>query len=280
MGALIQPLTAKDLPQDTAGKLVELGYVTADCQSHEGLHRILKCLHEIFPIDGVVGGTGHIEGVSSLSEVWAKPTVPVIKLGPVSQHNWPAEFLSNYFKANLIRRDAQLYAWFRTFRPQLWVDLYAKQRYQFDPRTKRGFDPSFVEMIFDYRLSHSVRFGQIDNPSQIGGLVVNFRSRREALKFSPLLQAFLPYFHRALLRVNGLINYEQVGTIASLTPREREVLKWLTEGKSNWDISTVLGIAERTVKFHIQNLMRKLAATNRCQLVANAFGSEINSLFH
>ncbi|NRB38891.1 MAG: autoinducer binding domain-containing protein [Pseudomonadales bacterium] len=55
-----------------------------------------------------------------------------------------------------------------------------------------------------------------------------------------------------------------------LTPREHEVLAWLAEGKSYWDISTICNISERTVKFHIQNIYQKLNAQNRSQAIVVA----------
>lgn len=55
-----------------------------------------------------------------------------------------------------------------------------------------------------------------------------------------------------------------------LSVREKEVLDWLKHGKSSWDISTILGISERTVNFHVYNVMRKLEAVNRPQAVAVA----------
>lgn len=53
-----------------------------------------------------------------------------------------------------------------------------------------------------------------------------------------------------------------------LSMREKEVLKWLKKGKSSWDISIILGISERTVNFHITNIMNKLDAMTRTQAVA------------
>ncbi|SEM72991.1 regulatory protein, luxR family [Syntrophus gentianae] len=55
-----------------------------------------------------------------------------------------------------------------------------------------------------------------------------------------------------------------------LSNREIEVLNWLKEGKSTWDISSILKISERTVKFHIGNIMKKLDAINRTHAVAIA----------
>lgn len=55
-----------------------------------------------------------------------------------------------------------------------------------------------------------------------------------------------------------------------LSLREKEVLNWLKKGKSNWDISNILGISRRTVSFHVTNIMQKLNAVSRTQAVAVA----------
>jgi DNA-binding NarL/FixJ family response regulator len=55
-----------------------------------------------------------------------------------------------------------------------------------------------------------------------------------------------------------------------LSPREKEVLTWLKNGKTSWDISIILCISERTVNFHIKNIMQKLDAVSRIHAVAKA----------
>ena len=50
-----------------------------------------------------------------------------------------------------------------------------------------------------------------------------------------------------------------------LTERELQVLKGLTEGKSNKEIARDLDIQEPTVKLHMKTLYRKLGAANRTQ---------------
>ncbi len=55
-----------------------------------------------------------------------------------------------------------------------------------------------------------------------------------------------------------------------LSPREKEVITWLKKGKSSWDISIILCISERTVNFHIKNIMQKLNAVSRTHAVAKA----------
>ncbi|MBI1196696.1 MAG: hypothetical protein GC203_02410 [Phenylobacterium sp.] len=53
-----------------------------------------------------------------------------------------------------------------------------------------------------------------------------------------------------------------------LTARERDVAAWVAEGKSDWEISVILGVSESTVRFHMDNARRKLGAVNRVQAVA------------
>src|SRR5690606_38542940 len=55
-----------------------------------------------------------------------------------------------------------------------------------------------------------------------------------------------------------------------LTAREHEILKWVSEGKGCWETGTILGISERTVKFHLQNIYRKLNVVNRAQSITTA----------
>ncbi len=55
-----------------------------------------------------------------------------------------------------------------------------------------------------------------------------------------------------------------------LTAREREVLHWTGEGKSSWEVGTILGMSEHTVNFHLRNLMAKLDVTSKHQAVLKA----------
>jgi DNA-binding CsgD family transcriptional regulator len=50
---------------------------------------------------------------------------------------------------------------------------------------------------------------------------------------------------------------------AVLTPREIEVLTWVKYGRNTSETASILKISERTVKFHISNIIQKLDAENR-----------------
>ncbi|MCL4459042.1 MAG: response regulator transcription factor [Chloroflexi bacterium] len=59
-------------------------------------------------------------------------------------------------------------------------------------------------------------------------------------------------------------------TGAALTDREQEVLRLLSQGKTNKEIAETLVIAENTVKTHLRNILEKLHLHNRIQAVAYA----------
>jgi two-component system NarL family response regulator len=55
-----------------------------------------------------------------------------------------------------------------------------------------------------------------------------------------------------------------------ITEREREILRHLAAGLSNKQIAALLGVSERTVKFHVSEILGRLEADNRAQAVAIA----------
>lgn len=78
------------------------------------------------------------------------------------------------------------------------------------------------------------------------------RQEREAARARELASQVKPDFSSAAPLVE-----------LGLTPREAEVLLWVAQGKSNPDISVILGMSEATVKKHLQNLFAKLGVENR-----------------
>lgn len=66
---------------------------------------------------------------------------------------------------------------------------------------------------------------------------------------------------------------QQIGVLQqalSLTHREAEVLLWIARGKSNRDMSEILGISPRTVNKHLEQIFTKLGVENRASAAAKA----------
>ena len=93
------------------------------------------------------------------------------------------------------------------------------------------------------------RGGSYLSPRMLSQLVDDFRSRVKS-------SARLPRF-------------------ATLTAREKEVLKMLAEGQSVKEIACVLNLSVKTVEAHKFNLMRKLDIHNKAQLVQYAIQKKI-----
>lgn len=89
------------------------------------------------------------------------------------------------------------------------------------------------------------------------------------------MMVFAPYLHIALNRALGskLLRHQQSRDphqqlISILSTREAEIARWVSRGKTNWEIGQILGISDKTVKTHMQNIFFKLEASSRAQVAA------------
>lgn len=86
-----------------------------------------------------------------------------------------------------------------------------------------------------------------------------------ALSESMLLSTFL---HEGVKRL--LLQAQPRDDVPALTARELECLRWASRGKTSWETGQIINCTERTVNFHIGNVVRKLGASNRRQAVVKA----------
>ncbi len=63
---------------------------------------------------------------------------------------------------------------------------------------------------------------------------------------------------------------ETPSALRALSPRELDILREIARGASNKEIARTLGIAETTVKIHVQHILRKLGLTSRVQAAVMA----------
>lgn len=64
--------------------------------------------------------------------------------------------------------------------------------------------------------------------------------------------------------------------LEQLSPRERDILRAIARGASNKEIGAELGIAETTVKIHVQHVLRKLDVSTRVQAAVLATSAGVN----
>jgi len=64
--------------------------------------------------------------------------------------------------------------------------------------------------------------------------------------------------------------------LGQLSPRERDILRGIARGASNKEIGAELGIAETTVKIHVQHVLRKLDVSTRVQAAVLATSAGVS----
>jgi DNA-binding CsgD family transcriptional regulator len=74
------------------------------------------------------------------------------------------------------------------------------------------------------------------------------------------------YLHSHVLRING----HNVDAQMLVSARELDCLKWTAAGKTAWEAGLILGISERTVRFHLNAAREKLDCATTTQAVAKA----------
>lgn len=94
------------------------------------------------------------------------------------------------------------------------------------------------------------------------------KNRDEVTRMVADLQLFAVYAQDTAMRV--LVPEPLQPERPKLTPRELDCLRWTMEGKTAWEVGTILGISERTAVLHLNNGMHKLGCANKHQAVLKA----------
>jgi LuxR family quorum sensing-dependent transcriptional regulator len=173
---------------------------------------------------------------------------------------WPTEWSSIYLRENLAKDDPVERYCLRTVDPFEW------RQAPFDPvREPRA--QMVMHRALDFRMAQGfcvpIHYGDGS------GAAVSIAGERP--DHDPGVQAAMHlialYAHH---RIRSLLRAEPPNSKALLSAREREVLRWAADGKTNWEIGAILNISERTVHAHMQNSARKLEAVNRVSTIVKA----------
>lgn len=107
----------------------------------------------------------------------------------------------------------------------------------------------------------------------VKGLLTYVEARDQLVRALPLVATGGFWVPRQLLSgfVDSILNGQgrrlKTDSVTNLSRREQEVLDSLLENLSNKEIASKLNIAERTVKFHVSNLLTKFGVRRRADLI-------------
>jgi len=202
----------------------------------------------------VIGGFGYRGFTCMQVGEHGKPLAPSLLCGR-GHDEWDA----HYWERQFLPHDPCVGALFTRPSPYTWADL------------RPGATGRALEM-FNEASEFGLRNGMVVPVHGAGGdlRAVRLLSEEDDLDLAaqPTLHALRVILaERSHTLVEGARDY---GTQTPLTAREREVLCWIGEGKSDWDMGVILGISENTVHFHVKNAMAKLGARTRLQAWSRA----------
>jgi len=182
--------------------------------------------------------------------------------------NLPLEWVRRYDQNSYVEIDPRVTDAITHTTPMLW------DRFAF-PNTKR------LRMFFDdaakFGVCSGVAVGLRDPQRALAGFYLGSARPRiddaERTRFFGIQGdiLLLAHFIHALLNTNVMgrgLPAPSMG--AALSPRENECLQLAAKGLSSRQIAAMLGIGERTVHFHISNLLSKLGVANRHEAIARA----------
>ena len=171
--------------------------------------------------------------------------------------SYPSELLALYNEHEWHKIDPLHKENFTQFNLQYWSDTFRKH----------GTPKTMESVFYDFGIKEGYAHGVRNNYGNKGSIFCFAgKTLKKEKRTEIILELVVPHLHQALSR---FVNQRDLCNI-KMSPRESEILQWIKQGKSTWDISIIMHISERTVKFHVGNIMKKLGASTRTHAVAIA----------
>ncbi|WP_428697667.1 helix-turn-helix transcriptional regulator [Stappia sp.] len=167
-----------------------------------------------------------------------------------------------------------------------WHDIYIENEfYKHDPiaaHTKRSILPfrwsevhfpkenlmasNIMNLSKDFRMNdgYCIPFYKPNSQSSCITMSGEFIEANE--EFRQSIQIVSTFAHHVIEEISNGGSKQKY----KLSEREKEILKWASAGKTNWEIGVILGISNRTVHGHVQSAAKKLDACNRTSAVVRA----------
>jgi DNA-binding CsgD family transcriptional regulator len=240
----LKPLL-KVLSKEEAIRCLEFIQASTRCADENEFRRLMQEINAIVPHEHAISGFARLGPAGRL------PSYSFINI------SYPNEWLQSQILKTGPQADPIVGAHVAKFQVQHYADI--------------PLDRKYLALCEDYHLAEGYVHGARNLQGTAGSLFCFTgkriqRSRRTEI----VLDLLIPHLHQAMERTLKLAEKGLNPHGPPLADREKEVLKWLSQGKSNWDISKILGISQRTVKFHIENAMHKLGVSTRAHAVAIA----------
>lgn len=243
-----------------------LATMNAELLNHSELSEVLDMIHALTScrdMDNFIPIASRLEGLTGCEHlIFGIPE----RLGTGEtvladvNISYPQEWVDFYQAREFWRTDPVVLYSFEKSGPQCWADIYR----HYPP------DKEFMELAHTF-LGGKDGYTCLCRPTTGGewtlvSLAGDFTRQNSRVDY--ILDRVTPHLHLALLAIKKRDLAQTI--IVKTTHREKEVLQWLKQGKTSWEISVILNVSEATINFHVKNIKKKLNAVSRSQAVATA----------
>ena len=211
---------------------------------------------ELLGVTGPFGLTAMIAGT-----VPATNTPPADQKDHVLMCDWPVDWLDRYIARNYVDHDPVVDYMKRLRAPFQWRDASQNGR----------LDRDALQVLGDageFGLSDGLAFPLVTLDGEVvvvslGGATVELSNEEFGM-----VSLVATYAVGRAMQIRS-VQARPAGQV-DLTRREIECLQWAAEGKSEWEMSQIMGISEHTSGKHLLSAKNKLSAATRVQAVAEA----------
>lgn len=195
--------------------------------------------------------------------------VKVVGIGtrlPLVVTTYPKQWENRYFEQNYMTIDPVLEACFHRSLPYSWDEVV-------DPGALTEEQKEFFIEAGDFKLKNGISVPINGYKGEFALMtMVTDGTEKEAKKtieeHRHTAHLLTMYYHN---HASSMVVGEALKRYTpALTRREKEVLSWVANGKTTWEISEILSIGETTTLTHIENAKKKLNAPSRTQAVVKA----------
>lgn len=180
---------------------------------------------------------------------------------------WDGEWLRRYLSLDYIQYDPVARRCFATHMPFEWSEAFRAM-----PQNSQTWCMVDDARQFGLENGYCIPVHMADG--RVGA--VSFSGEPRALdgRARQALHMLAIYLHSHLRDLRSPAGSGEAQTRA-ITPREREILRWVADGKTTDEIAEITGLAARTVNQHCENAQSRLGTKNRLHTVVEAIRNKL-----
>lgn len=180
-------------------------------------------------------------------------------------HGFPVDYFFELEQADGTVDSPLMKQWRQTMKPVFFQS----------GRDDAAFPGDWIKVFTRYELRNTLANAMYDRHGRASNYFIFARLQEEVGSAqADLVELITPNICTAIARAldnTGPGHISFAGDIHKIiSTRQRDILHWMYHGKTNPEIGYILEMNEETVKYHVEQLMKKLKVSSRTQAVAKA----------